>query len=187
MVSGQARPGATEQAMVTWSSLTARFLRLFPVFADLEERVDIQARELYALEGVDARAGDLLRQKRHLESELADLRESYHSLQMEKLMLQDRLEASLTDKDRLWGLMEGALAGERTAYQMHVNEAWQRRGAGIPYPAAPHLEGSAARPVQESGPIGRRARILPSELGAQRTGEFIREFVASKESETASS
>ncbi len=181
MVSGQARPGATEQAMVTWSSLTARFLRLFPAFADLEERVDIQARELYALEGVDARAGDLLRQKRHLESELADLRESYHTLQMEKLMLQDRLEASLTDKDRLWGAMQDALDNERYSMRMQINHAVQKASGGIPFPDAHSLPASSVAKTQQPGPVGRRGRLLPSEAAAQQSTQFIREFVETME------
>jgi len=170
MVPGAARTQsrATEQAMVIW------FLRLFPVFLRLAERVDMQARELHAREGVDSRATAM-------QSELAEVRESLHNLQMEKLMLQDRLDAALTDKDRLWNTMQDALDNERNSLRMQVNHAVQKSGGGIPYPDAHSLPAASVARPQQAGPVGRRGRLLPSEAAAQQSSQFIKDFVQAME------
>jgi hypothetical protein len=109
---------------------------------------------------------------RWLEAEARALREDHARITAENLRLQDRLDAAREDRDRLWETMQESLRGERTAYQMHVNQSWQRQGGGVPYPDAPHLP-VASIPKQGSEPVGRQGRILPSEAVARRTAEYI--------------
>jgi hypothetical protein len=110
---------------------------------------------------------------RWLEAEAKALREDHARITAENLRLQDRLDAAREDRTQLWTTMQESLRGERAAYQMHVNQSWQRAGAGIPYPDAPHLPQSAVPKQQGSEPVGRQGRMLPSEAVAMRTAEFI--------------
>ena len=114
---------------------------------------------------------------RELESDAASLREANQDLQQEKLRLQDRLEAAIADRNRLWDMTQECLRGERSAYQMHVNQSWQRQGAGIPYPDAPHLPPHSVPREQSLEPVGRQGRLLPSEAIARRTSDFINALV----------
>lgn len=106
--------------------------------------------------------------------EVVLLREANAQLQQEKLSLQDRLDAALEDRAKLWHLVEVAQNEERRAYQMHVNQAWQRTSGTIPYPEAPHLPPHAVpTPVKGGEPVGRRGRMLASEMVGQATRAFV--------------
>lgn len=108
---------------------------------------------------------------RKLLDEVRHLREGYSALTAQNLALQDRMDAVLEDRTRIWSILEQSMSGERTAYQAHINMAWQKQMAGIPYPDAPHMaEESAPRP-QSDDPIPRRR--LPSEVVADRTNRFL--------------
>ena len=114
---------------------------------------------------------------RALESELAQVREALREMTQEKLLLQDRLQGARVEREKLWDMVHEALHRERTAYQMHINQSWQRMGAGIPYPEAPHIPPQAVPKPPGSEPVGRQGRILPSEAVAQRTAEFLQSFI----------
>lgn len=105
--------------------------------------------------------------------ELAALREANRELQQEKLSLQDRLDAVYEDRAKLWQLVQSSIEGERTAYQMHVNAQWQRQSGTVPYPDAPHLPAHAVPKIQTGEPVGRRGRMLPSEMVAQATRDYL--------------
>ena len=102
--------------------------------------------------------------------ELDKVSESRAELVTQALILQDRLDATLADRDKLWSTVQEALRGERSAYQAHINMAWQKQNGGIPYPDAPHLPDGAVPPPQAHDPIPRRE--LPSESVARRTNQF---------------
>ncbi|MBV9082213.1 MAG: hypothetical protein JOZ62_06035 [Acidobacteriaceae bacterium] len=91
--------------------------------------------------------------------------------------MQDRLQGARVEREKLWDMMHEALQGERTAYQMHINHSWQRMGAGMPYPEAPHIQPQAVPKPAGSEPVGRQGRILPSEAVAQRTAEFLQSLI----------
>lgn len=111
------------------------------------------------------------------ESDLAECRTALAELSTEKLMLQDRLDAALADKEHLWRSMNEALANERNSLRMQVNHAVQKAGGGVPYPDAHSLPAGATQPIQESGPVGRRGRLLSSEAVQQQSRKFIAAFV----------
>lgn len=111
---------------------------------------------------------------RALWTELEELRGNYATLLTEKLRLQDRLDATVEDRTKLWDTMQECLRGERASYQMHVNQSWQRMGAGVPYPDAPHMAASASA---EGGAIGRKGPVLPSEAVAKRTEQFVNSLI----------
>lgn len=112
---------------------------------------------------------------RATEGDLVAAREALDELSTEKLLLQDRLDAALADKDKLWSTMQDALDNERAALRSQVNHAVQKTGGGIPYPDAHFLPAGSVREVQASGPIGRRGRLLPSEAAQRQTGRFLAE------------
>lgn len=105
--------------------------------------------------------------------EVALLREENGRLEQEKLSLQDRLDAALEDRAKLWHLVQESLGEERKAYQMHVNQAWQRQFGTLPYPDAPHVPPHATLKPASGEPVGRRGRILPSEMVAQAKRTFV--------------
>jgi hypothetical protein len=114
---------------------------------------------------------------RALEAEAKALREDHARLTTENLVLNDRLDAAGADRNKLWETMLDCQRGERAAYQMHVNQSWQKMGAGTPYPDAPHMQASAVPKEQSREPIGRRGRMLPSEIVEQQRSEFIQNLV----------
>lgn len=115
-----------------------------------------------------------------LEAQLEDLRRSHQDLMTEKLLLQDRLDGALADKEHLWSLTQEALNAERSAMRMQVNHAVQKAGGGIPFPDAHSLPPAQVR-VQEPGPVGRRGRMLPSETAAQTNRTFLNEYLGGKQ------
>jgi hypothetical protein len=116
---------------------------------------------------------------RALEQEAKALREDHARLTTDVLLLQDRLDAARDERCKLWEMTQECLRGERSAYQMHVNQSWQRQGAGVPYPDAPHLPPSAVpKQVSAGEAAGRKGRMLPSEAVARRTEEFLTSLVS---------
>jgi hypothetical protein len=143
-------------------SLIIFFLRLFRTFRELENLAQAQAR---AIEQAD--------------KELQCCQEANRELVSEKTLLEDRLDSAISDKDKLWQVMQEALDGERDALRMTVNHAVQRAGGGVPYPESHALPANRVAQPQKSGPIGRRARVLPSEMALRQEMNNIREFARS--------
>ena len=114
----------------------------------------------------------LLRFFPSLRAEVDRLREAVAQLTQEKLRMQDRLDTATEDRARLWDMTFRCLDGERTAYQMHINQSWQRQGGGAPYPDVPHLMPSAMERTP-GGSVGRQGRRLPSEAVGMKTNDFI--------------
>lgn len=99
--------------------------------------------------------------------------ELIQSLNTEKLLLQDRLDAIMNDRSELWRMMETAINNERATLQMQVNFQTQQRFGVTPFPEATHLpqESNAQGPMD---PLPRRQ--MPSEMIANGTARFIRQF-----------
>lgn len=104
------------------------------------------------------------------------LREALQSVTTEKLMLQDRLDSTLADRDKLWDMAQQCISQERVSYQMQINAQWQKQGFGAPYPDAPKLPPNAL-PSNDHGPIGSRPE-MPSAGVARANAEFIRSIVS---------
>lgn len=137
------------------------FLRLFKAFRDLESRRTVEMLDLQAA--------------------MEELVSERDSLTTERDSLLRQLETATSDRTQMWEMVNKALEGERTAYQMHINASWQKQGGGVPYPAAPSLAPNAVPVKQEPGPVGRTARVLPSQLVRQRTNDFISGVLAERE------
>ena len=114
---------------------------------------------------------------RAIEAELVAVRESHAQLASQKLLLEDRLNAAQEERERIWLLTQEALRGERMAYQSHVNLSWQKMGGGTPYPDAPHLPPAAVPQPDSHEPVGRQARVLPSEIVARETRKFMQAYI----------
>lgn len=112
---------------------------------------------------------NLFPQFRSLERECQELHSQLLSESSQRLSLQDRLDAALDDRGRLWDLLSKSIDDMKLSYQMHINAQWQRQGFGTPYPEAPHIERGAEPRTQES--ISRRE--LPSEKIARKTNETL--------------
>lgn len=99
--------------------------------------------------------------------------ETIQSLTTDKLLLQDRLDAVMNDRSELWRMMETAINNERATLQMQVNFQTQQRFGVTPFPDAMHLpqEANAHGPME---PLSRRQ--MPSEMIANGTARFIRQF-----------
>lgn len=102
------------------------------------------------------------------------LRGQLQEAQSRELILQDRLDGALDERQKIWDMLQEALNGERTAYQAHVNVEWQRKGFGAPYPEAPHLDSSAV--PQQSDVHSTPRRRIGSELVADGQRKFIEEL-----------
>lgn len=153
------------------------FLRLFAEYRDLETLVLMQAAKVEECETAAAKISELTTENESLSTDVSNLREANQELVNEKLRLEDRLEAAVTDRDKLWNSMQDAIHGERYAYQTMVNHAVQKNGGGVPFADAHQLPPSEVRKIQTPGPIGRSARILPSEMAARATRDFVEQFV----------
>jgi hypothetical protein len=106
-------------------------------------------------------------------AERDQLRDTVATLQGQNLRLEDRLVAAQQDRDRLWESFQQSLQGERTAYQLHINMSMQRQGAGVPYPDAPHIPEHLTPAPSNGEPIGRRGRMLMSEVLRQATDQAV--------------
>jgi len=145
-------------------------LGMFPEVAAERKRLidDIQR---LATETADIRT-TMDRELDQLRRDNVTLSKAYEEERAENMRLRDRLEDSLRDRAELWKLTNTCLDGERKAYQMHVNLAWQQKGAGIPYPEQPHYppKDPAARTT------GGRRLQLPEDKVRQETEAFLRSF-----------
>lgn len=153
------------------------FLRLFRQFRELDALVLSQAERIEACAKDQERISELLVENESLNTDLENLREANQELSSEKSLLEDRLSSAIADKDKLWETMQTALQGERFAYQTMVNHSVQKTGGGIPYPDAHSLPAQSVHKPQEPGPIGRSARVLPSEIAERSTRKFVQEYV----------
>lgn len=118
---------------------------------------------------------EVIEEHRTVAAERDQLRETVATLQAQNLRLEDRLVAAQQDRDRLWESFQQSLAGERAAYQLHINMSMQRQGAGVPYPDSPHIPEHLA-PTPPTEPVGRRGRILMSEAVRQASDRTLSEF-----------
>lgn len=109
-----------------------------------------------------------------MESDLSAAREELERLTNENLRLLDRLDAATQDRTQLWKMTTEAISQERAAYQSAINQQWQQRGFGTPYPEAPHIPPNAAPKTGQDPIIPRRP--LGSEEVARRTKEFARDL-----------
>lgn len=142
-------------------------LRLFPEYRMLRdvERSLLDAQE-EAKKLTDA-----------LESETSDvvgLRDAVNELVTEKRILEAQLEAAEKDKEHLWTVMQDCLAGERTSLHTQINHLVQQRGGGIPYPNAHSMPPAAVPKIQPPGAVGRRGRVLASQLADAQSMNFLR-------------
>jgi cell division septum initiation protein DivIVA len=110
---------------------------------------------------------------RELEAERDQLRETVALLQSQNVRLEDRIVSAQQDRDRLWQSFQESLHAERTAYQLHINMSMQRQGAGVPYPDAPHIPEHLAPAPSNGEPVGRRGRMLMSEVIRQATDDTL--------------
>lgn len=101
---------------------------------------------------------------------LASLRES----ETQRLLLQDRLDATLSDRAQMWELMREALNNERDALRQQVNYATQQRFGVTPYPEAQHLPDEILPDRENNTTVYRRP--LPSEAIAAATEKFKRQL-----------
>jgi hypothetical protein len=163
------------------TSLLLRFLRLFPHFRELEALAEMRLRQTDETEQMcvraEARIGELAAENCGLVDDLTACRLSHAELTTEKLLLQDRLDSAIADKDHLWAMVKESMNGERYALKSQVNHAIQRSSGGIPYPEAHSMPENAVPQVQEPGPVGRRARELPSQAVARHDRQMIEEMV----------
>jgi len=160
--------------------MLVRFLRFFALYRALEA-------ELFSLREQAFDRAELQGVCDSLRTDVASLQNANQQLITEKLLLEDRLTAALDDKSNLWKMVGEALDNERSALRMQINHATQRLAGGIPYPDAHALPPNAVPPHQQPGPIGRSARILPSELAARQSRQFVTEFVQSLDPEKRAS
>lgn len=123
-----------------------RFLRLFAAFRSLEQDRD---------------------------ATVSELRTAVQESTMQNLLLQDRLDSMASDRAKLWEMMETAIQNERSTLQMQVNFAVQQKHGLTPFPEAVHLPESQQPSPEDAAPFARR--LMPSELIARRTTQFMKE------------
>ena len=168
-----------------------KFLRLFEDFRNIEASNQKHYEERSGLlKQVDnlnvqlAQVGNeqssLWKLTREAQAERDTAQEGYLREQQERIRTQDRLDSAIQDREQLWGLVKESLAGERFALQTQVNHANQKTGAGIVYPDAHSLPMHAVPKQQESGPVGRAGRMMPSQAAAQATTRALEEYAASQ-------
>ena len=146
------------------------------MFRDLEALAISQVERGEAYDVLDATLKEKEAEIASLQTDLAEIRADHEALVNEKLLLQDRLESAIADKDRLWNQMQSALDNERYAVRSQVNVFSQKSGGGIPYPDAHSLPPESIRPPQPGGMIG-RSRMLPSEREARQRSAAITQIV----------
>ena len=117
----------------------------------------------------------LFSQFRVFEDELRQVREALQSTTTEKLQLQDRLDAVMEDRSKLWEMTQECVREERKSYQIHVNKQWSEHGLGVPYPESPAPE-SHRREDASTEPISRPR--LPSEAIQARKTAFLDQYKA---------
>lgn len=131
-------------------------LRLFPEYCSLRGQVE-----------------ELRESSGSWELEATNLRSANTELITEKRVLESELDSAREDKERLWDLMKESLDAERMALRTQVNHATQKLGGGIPYPDAHAMPAAAVPQAQAGGAIGRRGRVLMSQVARERSINFI--------------
>lgn len=124
-----------------------------------------------ALEGRELLAQDEIS---NLKDTLGEIRESHELIAAEKARLEDRIESAITDKERLWNLMECAQSEVVNSLKMQVNHISQRSGGGVAYPEAGQLSPELERKPQKAGPVGRSARAIPSQQASLQRRNFAK-------------
>ena len=113
---------------------------------------------------------------RDMQDERLTLREANKELLAQNTRLEDRLEAAIEERGKLWRMVEIAQAGEREAYRMQINHAVQRAGGGVPFPEAHSLPpNSIPDPNKSHTPIARA--MLPGEAVRSQTSKFLQDYV----------
>jgi hypothetical protein len=108
---------------------------------------------------------------RALLAELSTLRDAYREIQQQNLRLQDRLDAALEDRAKLFAVVNESIRNERAGYQAQINFQAQRQGAAPIYPEAAVLPESALPSEEQLRPVARR--MLPSEMIANARKKFV--------------
>ena len=163
------------------------FLRLFPQFRELDALCQMQAVKAEEYDKMEAHVSELLVENESLQQDIRNLQDSNQDMITEKLRLEDRLQSAIEDKQKLWDTMQEALREERYAYQTMVNHSVQKQGFGTPYPEAHTLPVEAVRKPQAPGPIGRSARMLPSEAAFRQSMRFVKDYAERLGPETETS
>jgi len=100
--------------------------------------------------------------------------EDLQRAQTDTLLLQDRLESTLNDRERLWMEMKTARAGERDALHLLINVEYQRKYGIAPFPDAMKLPASMAA-QQTPGGAGQE-RMTASQAVLHQTDKLIKEM-----------
>lgn len=111
-------------------------------------------------------------------TDIDNLRTANQELIAEKSLLEDRLALAEDEAAKLWQRMDEALANERFALRTQINHAVQHAGGGIPYPDAHAIPATSVPQPQRAGPVGRRGRILPSQMADAITQQTLKEWIA---------
>lgn len=102
-----------------------------------------------------------------------ELEHSVQELSSQNLVLQDRLDQSIAERERVWNLAMEARKAETTALQMQVNIDLQRQGFAPLYEDAPKLP-QAPHQAPENPVVP--GRPLPSQAVRSQTQQFIKEL-----------
>jgi hypothetical protein len=148
-----------------------KFFRLFSVFreAEADARLATANAERCKREALNDREA-----RRSLEADHKAVCAQLQDVTTQNLILQDRMEALLSDRNRLWDLVARSIEDMKISYQMHVNEQWQKQYGTAPYPDAPQIpEHSTARPVNNPIVPG---TMLPGERVRQQTAVFLKSY-----------
>lgn len=125
---------------------------------------------------------DMLRaQLSAAESDVTAARDEIEILRHESAVMSERLDAAITDKEGLWEMTQKAIEGERFANHTAYNHEVQRHGGGIPYPDAHALPPNMVPPVQKTGTIGRKGRMLTSQAVFNQSRAHLIEYINSQQ------
>lgn len=124
-----------------------RFLRLFAAFRAIEQDRD---------------------------ATVIELRDALQESNTQVLVLQDRLDSMASDRDKLWEMMATSIQNERETLRMQANIVTQQKFGVTPFPESTHLPESREPSVEDAAPFARR--LMPSELVARRTTQFMKEY-----------
>lgn len=103
-----------------------------------------------------------------------ELEDSAQQLNNQNLVLQDRLDQSIAERERVWKMAEEMRASMENAYRMQVNLDLQKQGFAPLYADSPHLP-QAPHQAPENPVVP--GRPVPSQQVQRETQKFIRDFV----------
>jgi hypothetical protein len=153
-------------------------LNLFPFYRDEKARLLARNVELQVRIGKQEDANQGLREAlSEVQGQLVSAREAFRVEEQARILAEDRVQSAIQDRDRLWDLVKESLAGERFALQTQVNHANQKTGGGVVYENAHALPTSAVPKPQEGGPVGRRGRMMPSQMAAEMQRVNLEEYL----------